>query len=190
MKQLVVGGWLRWGWLAPWVLMLAACAPTYNWRLVSHDGVVGRMLLPCKPERAEREGRLLGPDQPPLPIKLMSCRSGGHTFAWAVMPLPPGVAPPLAADAWMRASWASLRQAVPSQASSPEGWSSNMAAVSGAEWSQRWRGPALDHRQQPLDAHLIVAVHGGWLHQAAVYAPPASANASVIDTFFESLTLR
>ncbi len=178
-----------------WVLMavtltLMACSPAFNWRLVGHEGVPGRMLMPCKPERAEREVRLPGADTSASPLLLMSCESGGHTFAWAVLQLPAGLAPPEAADAWMRASWSSLRQAVPPGASGPIGWSSVVLTVEGGDWALRWRGPALDHRQQPLDAQVLLAVGGGWLHQAAVYAPPASADASVIDTFFESLTLR
>ncbi|WP_180684473.1 hypothetical protein [Tepidicella baoligensis] len=171
-------------------LWLMACSPAFNWRLVGHEGVPARMLMPCKPERAEREVRLLGADSPSSSLRLMSCESGGHTFAWAALRLPPGLTPPEAAHGWMRASWVSLRQNVSPGDSHPVGWSSTEFTVEGGEWGQRWRGPALDHRQQPLQAQVLLAVSDGWLHQAAVYAPPASADASVIDTFFESLTLR
>ena len=34
--------------------LLAACNPALNWREVRFDGLATRVLLPCKPDRAER----------------------------------------------------------------------------------------------------------------------------------------
>ncbi|TDQ39294.1 hypothetical protein [Tepidicella xavieri] len=176
-------------WLAAGAM--SACTPAFNWRQVTHDGVAATLLMPCKPERAEREVRLQGEQGPASGLKLMSCRTGGLTWAWAALPLPAEMAPASAAEAWMRASWASLRQPLPAESSAPVGWVVQVPQRPAAPWAQRWHGPGLDHRQQPLQAHVLVVVANGWLHQAAVYAePPAPSDPLVIDTFFESLTLR
>ena len=180
------------GWVLPVLLLsLAACSPSHNWRLSRLDGVPLQALMPCKPERAQREVPLWGAAQPPVSLTMMSCAVGPHTFAVAALPLGSGNTP-AAADAvqqarqaWMRAGWASLRLAVPAQAEAPPGWRAQPQTVAGAQQAQRWHGPGQDHQGQALQAHWLLAHNGRWLVQAALYGPPVADD--VATTFFDAL---
>ena len=61
--------------------LLAACNPTFNWRDVRPDETRLGLLLPCKPDKAEKIVPLGGR---PTPLRLMGCDAGGATFAVAV----------------------------------------------------------------------------------------------------------
>lgn len=73
--------WLRPLWLAGAVLALAACSPTFNWREVRPDNTGLVLLLPCKPDKAEKTVPLGG--QPVL-LRMLGCDAGDATFAVAV----------------------------------------------------------------------------------------------------------
>ena len=80
-------------------LALAGCNPALNWRVARLDGAPVQALLPCKPERAERQVPLTASG---TTLRLMSCKAGGLTFA-------------LALAAWAAASaWATINAAAPS----------------------------------------------------------------------------
>lgn len=181
--------WLGWCVIG---LGVAGCSPTHNWRNVQPDGTPLQALMPCKPEQAERTVPLLGPGQPGVTLHMLGCEVGASTFALAAVALPaadkgtPALAE-AALTAWSRATWASLRQAVPDGQASPPGWVVQAAAVPGAERAQRWGGPALDHRGQALRAEVLWAAGRGWLVQAAMYGP--APEALVQETFFESVRL-
>jgi hypothetical protein len=58
---------------------LLACSPALNWREVRFDGGVPlRMLLPCKPDRAERELAMAGQA---VRMQMIGCEADGATFA-------------------------------------------------------------------------------------------------------------
>lgn len=176
------------GALSVLCLALAACSPSHNWRLSRLDGVPVQALMPCKPERAQREVPLWGMAQPPVRLTLMSCAVGEHTFAVAALPLQPGVAAETArqaSQAWMRAGWASLRLVVQPLAEAPVGWQARPQSVPGAVAAQRWSGPGLNHLGQPLQAQWLMADNGRWLVQAALYGPPVADD--VATTFFDAL---
>ncbi len=63
------------------VCLLAACNPTFNWREVRPDETRLGLLLPCKPDKAEKVVPLGGR---PTPLRLLGCDAGGATFAVAV----------------------------------------------------------------------------------------------------------
>lgn len=176
-------GW-RGAVLAVAMLWLAACSPTHNWREVRHEGTPVLALLPCKPDRAEREVPLLGPDQPLARLQMMSCDVQGRTYVLAALALPVAQPAGEALARWRQAAWTSLRQTVPAQASAPPGWTQVPTSASAA---QHWRGPAVDHRGQALQAEVLWLAAPGWLAQAAVYAPRVDADAR--QTFFESVRL-
>lgn len=165
---------------------LAACAPSHNWRQVAHEGAPATLLMPCKPERATREVRLLGPDRPATTLSMLSCDVDGRTFAWAVMALPDGEQEDEVLAAWRKATWASLQQAVPAGDSAPPGWTQQpRAADRGA--TVRWVGPGWNYRREPLTAQVQWTWEGRWVYQAAIYG--ASPDPEVTDTFFDSLTI-
>ncbi len=168
------------------MLGLAACSPTHNWREVRHEGAPIQALLPCKPERAEREVPLLGPDQPLARLYMMSCDVQGRTYVLAALAVPAAQSSDDALGRWRQAAWASLRQTVPPQASAPTGWT-RQPPLPQAPAAQHWRGPAVDHRGQALQAEILWLAEPGWLAQAAVYAPQI--DAEVRQTFFESVRI-
>jgi hypothetical protein len=64
--------------------LLAACSPTLNWREVRPEGTRLALLLPCKPDKAEKTVPLGGPA---TPLSMLGCDAGGATFAVAVADL-------------------------------------------------------------------------------------------------------
>ena len=60
---------------------MAACSPTFNWRDVRPEGTALSLLMPCKPDKAEKKVPL---GDPPVVLRLLGCDAGGATFAVAV----------------------------------------------------------------------------------------------------------
>ena len=61
--------------------VLTACNPTFNWRDVRPDGTRVAVLMPCKPDKAQRTVPMAGQ---PTVLNLLSCDAGGVTFAVSV----------------------------------------------------------------------------------------------------------
>lgn len=180
-------------------LLLAGCSPALNWRVARLDAAPVQALMPCKPERAEREVALQGPEGPPATLRMMSCDSAGLRFAVAAVRLPEAggnsASPAALMDRWQQATWASLRQAPANRSDAentatshaPEGWMPLLQPVRGAELQRGWEGPGLAHNGQPLQARFVLAQRAGWLVQAAVYGPGWSTETG--ETFFGGLAL-
>lgn len=168
-------------------LGLAGCTPAFNWRVAQHEGVPLQALMPCKPDRADREVPLLGQGEPPVTLRMMSCDSAGVTFAVAAVRLPDGADGPAAMRRWRQATWASLKQAAPAgeDESAPPGWAVRALTLPGAEHTQAWQGPGLAHDGRPLQAWTLLALRGEWLVQAAAYGEAAPDEA--LDTFFGAI---
>ena len=64
------------------LLGLAACNPTFNWRDVRPEGTALSLMLPCKPDKAEK---IVPLGEPPAALRLLSCDAGDATFAIAVV---------------------------------------------------------------------------------------------------------
>ncbi len=64
----------------PLVLMLQACSPSLNWRDVRPEGTGLALLLPCKPDKAQRTVPLGGSA---TKLNMLGCDAGGATFAVA-----------------------------------------------------------------------------------------------------------
>jgi hypothetical protein len=65
-------------------LALAACSPTFNWREVRPEGTRLQLLLPCKPDKAQKVVPLGGQA---TTLAMLGCDAGGATFAVAVADL-------------------------------------------------------------------------------------------------------
>jgi hypothetical protein len=63
------------------MLALAACSPTFNWREVRPEGTRLNLLLPCKPDKAQKVVPLGGQA---TTLSMLGCDAGGATFAVAV----------------------------------------------------------------------------------------------------------
>jgi len=62
----------------------AACSPAFNWREVRPDNTRLSLLLPCKPDKAQKTVPLGGQ---PTVLAMLGCDAGGATFAVAVADL-------------------------------------------------------------------------------------------------------
>ena len=58
--------------------VLTACNPTFNWRDVRPEGTRLALLLPCKPDKAQRTVPMANQQ---TEMNLLSCDAGGVTFA-------------------------------------------------------------------------------------------------------------
>ena len=63
------------------LLTLAACSPAFNWREVRLENTRLSLLLPCKPDKAQKVVPLGGQ---PTALSMLGCDAGGATFAVAV----------------------------------------------------------------------------------------------------------
>ncbi len=85
------------------LLALAACSPTFNWRQVRPENTRLSLLLPCKPDKAQKTVAFGGR---PTPLAMLGCDAGGVTFAVAVVDLGDLAPPPDAVP--LLAQWQSL----------------------------------------------------------------------------------
>ncbi|SIR57255.1 hypothetical protein [Pseudacidovorax sp. RU35E] len=165
---------------------LAACSPVFNWRDVPlGDGLLA--LLPCKPDRAQRDVDLAGRT---VSLEMAGCAAGDATFAVARMD---GGSSPAEAqqrmEAWRasaRAPWRARGQVqetpgrVPGAAQVPasvdlvaDGDTGSSTGVQQA--SMRWFARADGAGRYTL-------------YQATVLGRPSDAQA--LETFWEGLRLR
>ncbi len=63
------------------LLTLTACSPVFNWREVRPENTALSLLLPCKPDKAEKKVPL---GDSPVVLRLLGCDTGDATFAVAV----------------------------------------------------------------------------------------------------------
>ena len=66
------------------LLFMLACSPSFNWRDVRPENTRLSLLLPCKPDKAEKIVPLGGQ---PTTLAMLGCDAGGATFAVAVADL-------------------------------------------------------------------------------------------------------
>lgn len=83
-------------------MTVAACSPALNWREVRMDKAPLRVLLPCKPDRAEREVDMGGRR---VALQMLGCDADGATFAVSHAHVPRADTPVAAQllDGWKQA---------------------------------------------------------------------------------------
>lgn len=164
--------------------LAAACSPAFNWRDAPIDAQL-TALLPCKPDRAERQLPLT-PEGAQATIAMAGCQAGGATFAvahWSGLEVAQAAAHLQAWQAATRNQWtgAALQE-------SPVAMPGARATPAAAQWQlQRGDAPAGDHVQirwfARADAQGRIT-----LYQASVLGRPSAPEAAA--TFFEGLRLR
>jgi hypothetical protein len=154
--------------------MLAACSPTLNWREVRPEGTPLSLLLPCKPDKAEKVVPLGGPA---TTLRMLGCDAGGATFAVAVADLGDAakVAPVLAQ--WQSLTLANMKAGPAPQVSSLKLPGTATALLVKAE------GQGADGK--PVSGQAAYLAQGSQVFQVVMYAPRITTE--VAETFFSSL---
>ena len=160
-------------------MLLAACGQGLNWREVRFEGQPDRVLLPCKPEQAERKVPL-GDQSAQLQMK--GCEAQGLQFTWSQLELPPNASPERVMTAWQKASLTSLgadiQQAKQAQALSLKGADAEPAATQ------------LDARAiSGQQAHFVWWARGHRAYQLAIYSNRDPIAKGVIQNLMEGIEL-
>jgi hypothetical protein len=156
-------------------LPLLACSPALNWRQVQFDPGGLRLLLPCKPDRAQKTVPLGGQ---PTALSMVGCEADGAMFALSVAEVgDAGRAAEVLAQ-WQALTLSHLRADAPTQSAIKVAGASPVPApvrvVS--------RGQHADGRR--IEGQAVYFARGARLYQAVVYAPRMPPEAA--DTFFSS----
>ena len=159
------------------VCLLAACNPTFNWRDVRPGETRLALLLPCKPEKAEKIVPLGGR---PTPLRLMGCDAGGATFAVAVADLGNAARAADVLTQWQSLTLANMKAGTPQVTPLVlKGAAPSPAPVLVKAQGQRADGTA-------VSGQAAYFAQGTQVFQAVVYAGKLSPD--VAETYFASLS--
>ena len=155
---------------------LAACSPTYNWRDVRVTPTSLQGMLPCKPDRGQRQVSLAGRQ---VDMHVLGCDAGGATFAIMFAEIgEPALAGAMLAQ-WKTAALANMRAASTQEwLFRPPGALGVAESVQLAASGQRPDGSAVMSR-------AAYFTQGTSVFQAAIYADQLVPGQ--VDTFFSGL---
>lgn len=154
---------------------LAACSPALNWRQVPLERI--SVLLPCKPDRAQRALRIGARD---VTLSMAGCEAAGALFAVSHIPLADTGAPDGLVKDWRAATLANMHaiSVVDSSSAVPSGFTTaSRIAVQG----QRPDGSA-------VQGQLVWLVAGSDVFHLAVYGERLTPE--MVDTFFSDTKLQ
>lgn len=154
---------------------LAACNPTFNWRDVRPEDTRLSLLMPCKPDRAQRTVPMAGQ---PVELTVLSCDAGGVTFAVALADVKEASKAAVALAQWQSATLANMKAAP----AAPGGAFKLMGLASGAVMVKA-TGQRADG--QPISSQAAYFAQGSMVFQAVIYADNIAPD--VADTFFAGL---
>ena len=157
------------------VASLAACSPTFNWRDVRPEDTRLSLLMPCKPDTAQKNVPLGGQ---PTELMLLSCDAGGATFAVAVAEVKDASKVTDALVQWQSASLTTMK-ANPATSKMPfklTGLPGGAVMVSAT--GKRASG-------QTVSSQAAYFAQGSQVFQAVIYADKIAPD--VADTFFSGL---
>jgi hypothetical protein len=160
------------------LLALAACSPVFNWREVRPEGTRLKLLLPCKPDKAQKVVPLGGPA---TTLSMLGCDAGDATFAVAVADVgdASSAAPVLAR--WQSLTLANMKAAPGSRqllALKIPGASAAAPVSRVSAQGQRADGTA-------VSGQAAYFAQGSQVFQVVMYAPQIAPE--VAETFFSSL---
>ena len=154
---------------------LASCSPALNWREVRHASAPMRVLMPCKPDVAERNIALR---EQTTVLHMQACSAQGKDVSFAALSLPSGWQASQAIQAWQQASlasWGARADAVQERTVTVRA-----AGASASQW-------AVDSPTRQVRS--LWFAHGGWVYQTAVYAPMQDRSVeAAADTYFSGIT--
>lgn len=172
----------RVGWLlcaCVQVLAASGCSPELNWRDVRPKGSTLQVLMPCKPESAQRDVALPGGN---AVLNMLSCDAGGLTFAVSALSRPPAMTSQDVIQAWHQASQISLSVA-PGQT---RDWVPAALFTAQVDHFSGWQAQGHRHDGTLVQAHAVLFARGTEVFQAAVYG---AAQPEVLATFLDGLRL-
>lgn len=166
------------GFAASALLALAACSPAFNWREVRPENTRLSLLLPCKPDQAQKIVPLGGT---PTTLFMLGCEAAGATFAVAVADLGDAAktAPTLAQ--WQRVTLANMGAQPGASRVTPlrlSGAAAQPAPLLVTAQGQRADGTL-------VSGQAAYFAHGSQVFQAVIYAAQIAPEAT--ETFFSSL---
>jgi hypothetical protein len=160
--------------------IMAGCSPTLDWRAVRMEAAPLHMLLPCKPDKAQRDVTM---GSQTLSLAMQGCDAGGASFAVSHVQVRDTASAPSLLDGWKAAVLAHVHATqVREQAFVPPGgWAVPQSLRLQAN-GRRGDGSAV-----VLHAAWFARVDASGVHlfHAAVFAPQAMPEAA--ETFFSSL---
>ena len=157
--------------------LLTACSPTLNWREVRPEGTRLALLLPCKPDRAQKIVPLGGPA---TPLSMLGCDAGDATFAVAVADLGDAakVAPVLA-------QWQSLTLANMKARSAPQVLPLKLPGAAALPPASLVKAEGQGPDGKPVSGQAAYFAQGSQVFQVVMYSPRIAPE--VAETFFSSL---
>ena len=156
-------------------LILTACNPTFNWRDVRPDGSRLALLMPCKPDKAQKAVSMAGQA---TDLMVLSCDSGGATFGVAIADVKDAATATAALTQWQSATLANMKAAAdtPRVAIKLAGLTNSGVLVKAT--GQRANG-------QAVSSQAAYFAQGATVFQAVMYADTIAPD--VADTFFSGL---
>ncbi|MEO8390363.1 hypothetical protein [Polaromonas sp.] len=159
------------------MVMLPACSPALNWREVRPEGTRLALLLPCKPDKAQKIVPLGGPA---TPLSMLGCDADGATFAVAMADLGDATKVPVVLAQWQSLTLANMK-AGPAPQVSPLKLPG--AAVFPPASLVKAEGQGPDGK--PVSGQAAYFAQGSQVFQVVMYSTRISPE--VAETFFSSL---
>ena len=162
------------------IMWLAACSPALNWREVRPEDTRLSLLLPCKPDSAQKVVPLGGQA---ATLSMLGCDAGGATFAVAVADVGDAAKAALVLEQWQSLTLANMK-AVPA---SREVLPLKIPGLPAGAFISR-----VAARGQRIDGTAVAGqaayfAQGSQVFQVVMYAPKITPE--VADTLFSSLKL-
>ena len=157
------------------MLTLAGCNPTFNWRDVRPDNTRLSLLMPCKPDKAQKTVPLGGQ---PTELMLLSCDAGGVTFALALADVGDASKTATILGQWQIATLANMKAMPATQGAVIKLPGLPSGGVIVKATGKRANGEA-------VTSQAAYFAQGSQVFQAVIYASNISAD--VADTFFSGL---
>ncbi len=159
-------------------LALAACSPDFNWRDVRPENTRLSLLLPCKPDKAQKMVPLGG--QPTM-LSMLGCDAGGATFAVAVADIDDAGRAASVLAQWQSLTLANMK-AVPA---SIQRLSLKISGAPAATPALRVTAQGRRADGAAVAGQAAYFAQGSQLFQVVLYAPKIVPEAA--ETFFSSL---
>ena len=160
------------------LLALAGCSPALNWREVRPEGTGLALLLPCKPDKAQKVVPLGGQ---PTQLSMLGCDADGATFAVAIADVGDPLQTASVLALWQDLTLANMKATSESRQPLPlkiPGASPATPVTRLQAQGQRADGTA-------VDGQAAYFAQGSQLFQVVMYAPRIAPE--VAETFFSSL---
>ena len=157
-------------------LALTACSPTLNWREVRPEGTALSLLLPCKPDKAEKQVPL---GSTPTALRMLGCDAGGLTFAIAAADVAISAQVPAILLAWQQLTLANMKAAKADSIQTLKVAGANSAP---AVWV---KATGLRADGSPVVGHAAYFAQGATVFQAVIYG--AEVKPDVAETYFSGM---